>query len=495
MQEQQNYKKMIPLKRTPCYNTQAHYMMKHLSLFFGLALGAFAASGQTCDCSKHYEWLKSAFEENDAGFQYILDKKGQQAYDIHNTITKNRIAGITQLDSCAVELNEWLRFFRKGHLGLEISNARPVTAMQAPAKSLKTDPGKFKKYLDKKTTKDYEGIWKLDGYEIIVQHLNGGYTGTILSAENKSWKPEQIKFTINRENKGTFFMGDHSPKTINQVELLGEDVMRMDAFYLKRIYAQKETDKNIQEFMQAMTARSPYGYKRHENTVYLRIPSFGDESKRAIDSVIAGLKTGILQSRNLIIDLRGNGGGSDNSFNGLLPFIYTTPIRTVFLEFLSTKHNNKRWQEQLNEPGISEDDKKEIRDICQKLDANLGKFINLFDTEVMITKFDTVYPNPQQIAVIIDGQNASTTEQFLLAAKQSKKVKLFGSTTYGALDISNMYELESPDKSLILHYCLSKSLRIPELSIDDKGIEPDFYLDRQIPGYRWLDHVDTVLNP
>lgn len=468
--------------------------MKHLSILLGLLLSSSFIIGQTCDCTKKYEWLKTAFEQNDAGFQYILNKKGQQAYDIHNAITKSKITNIKRLDSCVAELNNWLFFFRKGHISLTMTDQNQGTSQLGQVKTIKTDLAKFKKYLDRKAEKDYEGIWKLDGYQIIIQKTDGGYSGTILSAENKNWKPEQLKFTIDKENKGVFYMGDHSPKTIHKAERLGDDVIQLGDFYLKRIYGQKETDKAIVEFMEAMTSNHPYGRVRNENTVYLRIPSFIYENKKAIDSVILSLKKDILKSKNLIIDLRGNGGGSDNSFNGLLPFLYTTPIRTVFMEYLSTTHNNKRWREQLNEPDLSESDKKEILDIDNRLNANLGKFVNIYDTEVLVTTLDTVYPNPQNIAIIIDGQNASTTEQFLLAAKQSKKVKLYGTGTFGALDISNMYEIASPENDMILHYGLSKSLRIPELCIDDKGIEPDFYLDPQIPGYKWLDHVNQILN-
>ena len=78
---------------------------------------------------------------------------------------------------------------------------------------------------------------------------------------------------------------------------------------------------------------------------------------------------------------------------------------------------------------------------------------------------------------------------------RSSEIKLlFGTTTSGVLDISNMYFVKSPCEQYELGYCLSKSLRIPEMTIDDKGIQPDYYIDKEIPEYKWIRFVTDVLN-
>jgi hypothetical protein len=32
------------------------------------------------------------------------------------------------------------------------------------------------------------------------------------------------------------------------------------------------------------------------------------------------------------------------------------------------------------------------------------------------------------------------------------------------------------------------------MTVDGKGIQPDFYLDKTIPQYQWIDFVKEVLN-
>ena len=185
---------------------------------------------------------------------------------------------------------------------------------------------------------------------------------------------------------------------------------------------------------------------------------------------------------------------NDESYEKLIPLIYTNPIRTVGLEFLSTTLNNRRMEEFANDPEASADEKKWVNDALEKLNNNIGKFVNLDSSMINTETYDTVLVFPKNVGIIINEGCGSTTEQFLLAAKQSKKVKLFGTTTFGSLDISNMYSVKSPCNDFELGYCLSKSYRIPDFAIDGKGIQPDYYLDQTIPAYKWIDFVNNILN-
>ncbi|MFI5138489.1 MAG: S41 family peptidase [Sphingobacteriales bacterium] len=337
---------------------------------------------QKCNCSLAFKWAKQAFEANDAGFQYILDQKGSEAYQIHNNVFQKQVKNITNPDSCVLAIRQWAKFFRVGHFGFIVNQPGPL--------------------------KD----------------------NSLLAQKN----------TANRVVQDSAFVRDYD-----------------------------------------------------SNTVYLRIPTFASRHKREIDSIIHQNFSNILNKRNLIIDIRDNGGGDDASFDEILPILYTNPIRVVTVTRLSTPNNNKIWEDQLSQKGISKAWKAAYTHYIDTLNANMGKFIRLRDRDVYVTTYDVKYQMPQNIGIIINGNNGSTAEQFLLAAKQSKKVKLFGTTTMGELDISNMYNITSQDKKYTLWYCTSKSLRIPDYIIDNKGIAPDFFIDRSIPKEKWLSYVAGIL--
>ncbi len=479
--------------------------MKTTTLCF-LMLLVYTLNAQDCDCTSNFEWLKKTFEENDAGFAYAVEKKGKDAYEKHSEIYREKVMGISEPMECTQTLYQWLTFFRTGHIGISLtgsptqngSNELDENAIREKFKNWEkttSDIEQFKKYLSNKKTIDFEGIWESPPYLIGIKKEGEGYLGFIIDADGVYWTKGQIKLKINPDNSAAYYMKDHSERSFPSAELLGKNYLQMGFISLQRVFPELKNEPEVERYFQAMSANKPYLEEMDAQTLLLRIPDFSGSEKKDIDSVILRNKEKILATENLIIDLRNNGGGSDYSFFEILPFLYTNPIRTIGMEFLSTPLNNQRMLDFINNPDydMSEEDKQSTQKAYDKLSQHIGEFINLDSTTFEIKTYDTVYAYPKKVGIIINEGNASTTEQFLLAAKQSKKVKLFGTTTIGMLDISNMYSVKSPCEEFQLHYCLSKSYRIPDMAIDGKGLQPDYYIDDSIPKYGWIDFVKGVL--
>ena len=64
------------------------------------------SEAQDCDCKSNFNWLKKAFEENEAGFWYAVEIKGKLAYEKHNQVLKIRAQNIKDRLSCLQVLNE-----------------------------------------------------------------------------------------------------------------------------------------------------------------------------------------------------------------------------------------------------------------------------------------------------------------------------------------------------------------------------------------------------
>lgn len=480
-------------------------MRKRLTLLTVALLLAFAGKAQNCDCEKNFEWVKKTFEENDAGFRYALDSKGEQAYLDHNKRMLEKVKAAKSISECGPVLYEWMTFFRSGHIAIRLkqngnSNATASTSQGSfdNWETLKVDVAKFEKYLEKKKEHDYEGIWRLGPYKIGIKKVKEDYVGFIIDSDAENWKKGHVKLRItgkDEELMSTFYMQDRSAVESDKVEMIGKNTLKLGNPTLMRVYPKLKEEKEIEDYLRLVAARRPYLETLNDQTLYIRIPSFSHDNKKAIDSLLLANKDKILQTENLILDIRSGTGGSDASFAEILPFLYTNPIRTVGVEFLSTKLNNQRMLDFANDPkyGFREDQKKWARESYEKLAKRPGKFVSLNSSDVSTMVLDKVHEYPKNVGIIINNGNGSTDEQFLLAAKQSRKVKLFGTTTYGVLDISNMNYVDSPCKEFELGYCLSRSKRIPDFTIDEKGIQPDYYIDRSVPAHGWVKFVESIL--
>ena len=448
---------------------------------------------QNCDCKFNFEWAKNTFEENDAGFEYALNNKGKEVYTKHNSLFAKKVGGISNKKQCAKLINEWLTFFRKGHLGFYAKDTEEEILDNHESVD-NIDHQKFEKYLSSKRSIDFEGIWKSDTYTVGVKKINGIYKGFVMQVSSGKWKPGEVKFYINPDSSGVYHMGDYSEYPFKKAELFEGQILNMNGIYFTKVFPKtEEINPNIQRYLRLINASNPSIEKVNEETCLLRIPSFRLNQKKAIDSLLDNHINEITSNRNLIIDLRGNGGGAGKSYDKLLPILYTDPIKTIYWEHLSTVLNNKRWEEWLQNSDLTEQNRKFLLGVSEKLNNNIGDFVYVYDNEgYELFEQDFQYKNPQNIALLVDENNASASEQFLLSANQSSKVKVFGRVTYGALDMSEVNQVVSPDGNFVLAYCLTKSLRLPDFPIDGIGIQPDYYLDKSVLPYNWIEFVLDV---
>lgn len=473
-----------------------------ISMVFMIPLSIFS---QDCDCGSTYKWLKKTIEENDAGFSYVVDKKGQKAYEAHSIEIKKRVDKISDQSKCAIVLKEWLLFFRSGHLSFNEITPKNKTNKKGNKKEIiekhkdweRLEVANFDNYLQNKKGLGFEGVWQKKGLKIGVKKEGDMYLGFIIEADGVYWRKGQIKFKIDSNHIITYYNNDRSINPFfNKVELIGNNYLQMGFSFFERANPIPNNNPKIKEYITSTSTRKPYFKKIDQQTNLLRIPTFyGAKTKIYIDSVVAANKELILKIPNLIIDIRNNGGGSDRSFREILPFIYTNPIRQLAVEYLSTPLNNKRMLDFINDPkwGFDNEEKKWAKASYDILSKKIGEFVNITDKDVIVTTFDTVHPYPKNVGIIINEYVGSSGEEFLFMTKQSKKVKIFGTSTMGVLDISNMYSVKSPCNNFELGYSLTRSMRIPELIIDDIGFQPDYYLDKSIPKYEWVDFVAKIL--
>ena len=110
----------------------------------------------------------------------------------------------------------------------------------------------------------------------------------------------------------------------------------------------------------------------------------------------------------------------------------------------------------------------------------LGEFVNTDSTDVYINKIILAEHSPKQVVILANNRTASSGEAFVFEAKQSKKVKILGTPTYGALDYGSASFFSIGCKNYKLMMPTWRSMRLPDYPIDNIGIQPDIYLDKSV---------------
>ena len=132
--------------RLKCVDVLIMKTTKQLILLTLIVLTSSTTFAQQCNCSLAFKWAKNAFEENDAGFQYILDQKGNEAYQIHNNAFQKKVKKITNPDSCAFAIRQWAKFFRVGHFGFivnPVQSAKNTSMLEKNSTTKKTTHNSF----------------------------------------------------------------------------------------------------------------------------------------------------------------------------------------------------------------------------------------------------------------------------------------------------------------------------------------------------------------
>ena len=210
-----------------------------------------------------------------------------------------------------------------------------------------------------------------------------------------------------------------------------------------------------------------------EQAVLLTIPSADSSWQKPLDSLLTANKALLARPPDLLVDARGNGGGNSRVFLTLLALLHTQQVVLDGIEIRSSPHNLAMYRGLLTRPGVPADVRKQLRSIIAQMQASPTGSVLAQPGRTYTLGKHRVQPNPQRVSIRNDHRCASATEEFLLAASQSKKVTLFGQPTAGVLDYADVYMEPLPSGLFTVSVATSRSLRLPDHPFDPNGIKPN----------------------
>ena len=186
--------------------------------------------------------------------------------------------------------------------------------------------------------------------------------------------------------------------------------------------------------------------------------------------------------------MRGNEGGATFTYQPILPYLGIDTIKHIGFDVLATKSNIMAYERLLESPYMPENQKPYILRNINLMKENIGNLTSLSDDYTEIIAKNN---NSQNIVILTDNNCGSTTEHFLLIAKQSEMVTIMGEPTIGMYDYGDMRNFSLPDLELQLWCATNRSRRLDAgAGIDNIGIIPDIPLNKNRD---WIEEATQFL--
>ncbi len=220
----------------------------------------------------------------------------------------------------------------------------------------------------------------------------------------------------------------------------------------------------------------------NQDCYYIKLTNFFDEGD--ISSIANYASKDITCTKNLIIDLRNNCGGSDTVFLPLLKFLLAEddikcgkPIFTGEDDILYTERNAdgriKLYKEYL-ESSTSDEVRGYLIERIEEQTKNKGKgFLPAKPDEFLFPTSGR--RSPEKVVVLTDYNCASSAESFVEIASRLQKVTVIGRPTMGVNDYANLTYFDFGE--YVLHYPTSRSKAIDRgEGTRGKGLQPDIFI-------------------
>lgn len=444
-------------------NIKSNRRMKFKIVLFLSLLSSRNLVGQNCDCLKSISLLQQKVENNQASYQHqVIEQNRLNEYLQFKEEINSKAKSMLTKKHCIGLVSLYLSFFRDEHSFIFYENNYVPKPNKIFIKN-KKEVGK---------TYPFEGTWYFQDGSFSVDIFKTNKTkeewvGVINNDKSKAWKKGQLKIEFFRGEKGNmnciYWMKNLIPKAYSVA--FTDSTMtfgRSLNFYRKPQVEQKTSfNTNDLEFKQLS-----------KQTNYLKIPSFDLSFKNKIDSLIAKNHTEINSRKNLIIDIRNNGGGGFEAFQSVLPFVMDTNlVETPYYSSVWVSKDNYDFYNNTKFEYIDtkQDSINELKYV-EFLSQYFGRFTP-FNRK--IDTLDLEKNSPINIAIVFNRNTASTAEGFILQTSQSKKVKTFGENSKGAVSYGDWMPLKLTDLNIRVAITTKKMIFKNNEDFESIGISPN----------------------
>lgn len=462
------------------------------TILFLLICNFTAAQTDSCNCTSNFDDLVQKTETNYIAYTQKIkgNNKAEKDYQLFKQAIRKK-AQQKNITSCIDVLKKYTDYFKDGHLFVvenpEYSPAE-LKVFKSGIKEYVISREEAVNYFNKnsKILDPIEGLWYSEDHvyeSAIIKSSTDKYQffAVVLQSTNPQWRPGMVKAIFTKrghEYAAEYHRGDFG---LNKYEasVHKNAVMNIGALmYWGKSFpvspAQSYIDKN--------NAGLPTIIKLDAENILVTIPTFLVDGSY-MDSLVKAHYSEIISSKNLLIDIRGNGGGNAVYFP-LINIYYTrsykdprglalsSPATIRYFEALSSYMRKK--------PGDSSLSIYEV--VVKNMKGNPGKIVSGPDWPKDSNA--VILPYPQRVCILTDRYCASAAESFIIHSKGfSNRVTTFGENTHGMIDYTSVNSIPLLCRRQNYYFGYPTSTlheRIPEDGYNATGIAPDVRIDNNV---------------
>jgi hypothetical protein len=484
--------------------------MKYLSVLVSFFIYSFASAQDDCKCSKNFDEINQKVRDNYSGFSMKVTPLTKLKFEELTKQVKQNVKGIKDPKACLEAIKPWMSFFQDGHLfintqlsiketedpALVIERANKVSSQKF------TSEQNFQNYLSDNLSKlsEIEGIWESDDKAYRIGIVKDAINSKKLAAfifdkRDDLWVAGKNKFELETIGSNKFSAKYFYADFTSEISFARQI---KNILVIENIYKFQKISPTPQEFasQNELIHKIPdYRVEKIDsNTVLMVLPPFTIPNAPLYVKEMIGQNDALIRSvKNLIIDLRNNQGGDDNTFDSVFPYLANGPIVRKGSKIRASQENLIMLNHELKSiqdfPQYKETIDPKLREIISLMKANMGK---MYQGPSKTFAFDKNTDNPKNVVILVNKNTSSTAESVSLEAKQSSKVTLMGTNTKGSADFTEVRDWGLPCYAWRVAIPLGISHRLPEYPIENIGIKPDVIIPEGIVD--WVDFTAKYLN-
>ena len=437
-------------------------------------------------CADDIGFLQAKIQANYAGFLLEVTGAKRRAFDRMIAGVRTRAARDPAAD-CLPLLRQVTNWFEDPHLFIfestRIDTAESGRRARAVAMS-DMDEGKARAYYARQASHldPIEGIWYDGPLRMAVvpvpQAGRGHFMAVVLRSDTSSWPVGAIRARLHRVGNryhAEVYTAKYALRHLDG-DIYKHVMLRLSPGIWGKEYPVAAADSGLLDPVDVHRAT----FAKRGAAIVISIPSHDPTYRGAFDSLMAAHAPDLLTVRDLVIDLRGNEGGSSGMTAALLPYIASSPMKPSILGgggmILSSPDLIALAR------GWAPDSDASLRRLITRMQESPGKLVPLDDPHdpVRPPTRDSVIRGPRHVGVLIDRGTVSASEVMVVEAKRSSRATVFGEPTAGALDYQSVsiVPIAASEKRWYLGYpTITRNASLPRGGMRGRGIPPDVRME------------------